>query len=158
MEEQNKQRAEAVYKVLCEMLDRHEVHYEKCEEDLLVKFGMSGDDLPMQFLMLVDKERSLLRLLSPLSFAVQEDKRLDTALAINALNNRLPEGNFDYDIASGRICFRIASCFEDCEIASTVPEYLLFLASVVVDKYNDKFLMFSKGAISLEQLLSTETE
>lgn len=154
MEEQIKQQAENVYKILCKMLDDKEVHYEKHEEDLLVKFGMSGDDLPMQFLMFVDKDRYLLRLLSPMSFAVQEDKRVDMALAINAINNRFSEGSFDYEISSGRICFRVASSYADCEIGARVPEYLLYMASVLVDEYNDKFLMFSKGAITLEQLIS----
>ena len=154
MKEQIKQQAENVYKILCKMLDDKEVHYEKHEEDLLVKFGMSGDDLPMQFLMFVDKERSLLKLLSPMSFAVQENKRVDMALAINAINNRFSEGCFDYEIASGRICFRVASSYADCEIGARVPEYLLYMAGVLIDEYNDKFLMFSKGAITLEQLIS----
>lgn len=155
MEEQKKQQqAEQVYQILCKMLDDKEVNYENHEEELLVKFGMSGDDLPMQFLMFVDKDRYLLRLLSPMSFSVQEDKRVDMALAINAINNRLPEGSFDYEIESGRICFRVASSFADCEIGALVWEYLLYMASVLVDEYNDKFLMFSKGAITLEQLIA----
>lgn len=159
MEKQNKQQqAEEVYKILCEMLDQLEANYEKYEEDFLVKVGMSGDNLPMKFLMLVDKERSLIRLLSPLPLAVQEDKRKDMAVAINEINCRFAEGNFDYEITTGRICFRASSCFEDCKISADVPKYLLYMASVIVNKYNDRFLMFSKGAISLEQLISKDAE
>lgn len=154
MNEQNKQRPEDVYQLLCDTLDKRKIRYEKSGGDLLVKFEMAGKSMPIRILMMVDKERSLLKLLSPLPFAVPENKRLDMSLAVNALNNQLPEGNFDYEYASGRLCFRIASCFKDCEIAAAVPEYLLFLAGVVVDRFNDKLRMFSEGAVSLEQLMN----
>ena len=154
MEEQNKQRPEDVFQLLCDMLDQRNIRYEKNKDDLLVKLEMAGEKLPIRILMMVDKKRNLLKLLSPLTFVVPESKRLEMALAVNALNNQLPEGNFDYECTSGRICFRITSCFEGCEISARVPEYLLLLAGVVVDRFNDKLRMFSEGAVSLEQLLN----
>lgn len=158
MEERNKQYREEVYKLLCDMLDQRNIRYEKNKDDLLVKFEMAGEKLPIRILMMVDKKRNLLKLLSPLTFVVPENKRLEMALAVNALNNQLPEGNFDYECTSGRICFRITSCFEGCEISARVPEYLLFLAGTVVDRFNDKLLRFSNGAISFEQLLNGKNE
>ena len=154
MEDRNKQYCEEVYKLLCDMLDQRKVRYEKNDKDLIVRFEMAGEKLPIRILMLVDKNRNLLKVLSPLPFVVPEDKRQDMAFVVNALNNQLPEGNFDYECTTGRIGFKITSCFEDCEISARVPEYLLFLAGSVVDQFNEKLLAFSKGTVSFEQVLN----
>jgi hypothetical protein len=65
MSEIKMERAKKVYATLCEALDDRNWKYENVDDELLVHFTVNGDDLPMQFIIFVDVDRQLLRLLSP---------------------------------------------------------------------------------------------
>ncbi|MBR6742530.1 MAG: hypothetical protein IKM09_03700, partial [Clostridia bacterium] len=94
-------------------------------------------------------------LISHMPFVIHEDKRLDVAIAVTALNNRLVDGCFDYDIKSGHMFFRMTNSFIDSRLDEEVFAYMLFCACKTIDDYNDKFLMLDKGMLSLEQFLSS---
>ena len=53
-EEKELKQAQTVYKALCEMLNERDWHYEKDEENLAIKCGAQGDDLPMEIIVEVD--------------------------------------------------------------------------------------------------------
>lgn len=74
--------------------------------------GVQGDDLPMQFILIVDGERQLIRLLSPMPYAMSEDKRIGGALATCAASYSMPDGSFDYDLSDGSIIFRMTAFLE----------------------------------------------
>ena len=84
------------------MLDYKGWHYERDEETLVVKSGVQGDDLPIQFLIVVNAEKELVQFLSKLPFSVREEKRVDLAVAICIANNgmfvRLRYGRRQYYI------------------------------------------------------------
>lgn len=141
----------SVYNTLCEMLDEREFYYEKHEEDLVVTFGMRGEDIPMQFVVNIDAKRELVRVISPVPVIFEDDKRIDGAIATSQVNYRLADGSFDYDFKQGRILFRMTSSFCDSLISKDLFEYMLACASFTVDKYNDQFLMLAKGKISVEE-------
>ena len=65
-DEKNLKLAKSVYNSLCEMLDEKNVRYDKHQDDLIISFITGGDDIPMQFLVKVDAERQLIRVLSPI--------------------------------------------------------------------------------------------
>ena len=46
---EKKERAARVYATLCRAIENREWVYDKKEEDLVVQFRVSGDDLPMYF-------------------------------------------------------------------------------------------------------------
>ena len=146
--------AKRTFATLCQMLDHDDWHYKKNEEDLSVECGAQGDDLPMELNFQVDAERMLVMVLSPLPFKIQEDKRLDVAIAVAAINNALISGFFDYDIKTGRMFFRMTNSFIESRLSEAVFHYMLRGACVVIDEYNDKFLMLSKGMLSIEQFLT----
>ena len=151
----NLEQAKSVFTTLCQALDKHEWHYKKDEEKLSIECGAQGDDLPMEITVKVDAERMLVMLLSHMPFAIQEDKRLDVAVAVSAINNALVDGCFDYDIASGHMFFRMTNSFIESKISDEVISYMLFCSCQIIDEYNDKFLMLAKGMISMDQFLST---
>ena len=148
--------AKIVYEDLCAALDRRKWPYQKHEEDLVVTFGVASDDLPMNFVLAVDAERQLLRLFSKLPFTVPEDKRMDLAIATCVASNKLADGSFDYDIATGRIVFRLTASFRESKIGDGLFEYLVGCSSVTVDAYNDKFLALSKGFISINDFIGAK--
>lgn len=153
----NLEQAKAAFATLCQSLDKHEWHYKKDEDKLSIECGAQGDDLPMEITVKVDADRMLVLLISHMPFVIQEDKRLDVAIAVSAINNALVDGCFDYDIASGHMFFRMTNSFIESKTSEEVFAYMLFCSCKTIDEYNDKFLMLAKGLISIEQFLSTQT-
>ncbi len=152
-EEKKLKQAQAVYATLCEAMDEHDWHYKKDEERLTIECGAQGEDLPIELRLEVDAERELILLLSQMPFTVAENRRTALAVAVSQANNGLADGNFDYDYLSGRIIFRLTSSYIGSLIGKELFNYMLLCACVTVDRYNDKFLMVAKSAMSNEEIL-----
>ena len=147
-------RAKATFDTICQALDSNEWHYQKDEENLKIESGAQGDDLPMELTVRVDAERQVVMLLSHLPFVIQEDKRLDVAVAVSAVNNALVDGSFDYDLTSGHLFFRMTNSFLDSTLGKDVFTYMLYCSCQTIDAYNDRFLMLAKGMMTMEQFLT----
>ena len=154
MADEKLERAQKVYGTMCSTLDSHEWHYKKDEEKLSIDCGAQGEDLPMEITIKVDAERQLILLLSHLPFVISEDKRLDVAIAVSAVNDKLVDGSFDYSIADGHMFFRMTSSFIESEIGNELFTYMLMVSCHTIDEYNDKFLMLGKGMMSIEDFIS----
>ena len=150
------QRAQQVYAYMCDCLDRLDWRYSKETDSLLVRFQVTGGDLAMQFLMYVDAERQLIRLLSHLPYHICEEQRVDCAVAITVANFGMVDGCFDYDVSDGQIVFRMTQSFLDCTIGEDFFVYMIGCASGTVDRYNDKFYAINKGLLSLADFVAQE--
>lgn len=142
-----------VYESLCEAIDKRGWKYEKDEEQLLVHFGVSGDDIPMQFVLIVDIERQLIRLMSPLPFTMCESKRMEGAIATCTASFGMVDGSFDYDITEGTIIFRLTASFRESLIGDGLFQHMISCSCFMVDKYNDLFLALDKGIISIADFI-----
>ena len=157
-EMEKKIRARKVYDTLCQAIENREWVYDKKEEDLVVQFRVSGDDLPMFFTLAIDEQRQLIRLFSPMTFKISEDKRMEGAIATCVATNALVDGAFDYNLEDGNICFRLNSCFWGSEIGEDVLQYMISCAVATVDDYNDMFQALDKGYLSLEAFINKVNE
>ena len=153
-DEKQIQQAQTIYEKLCRVLDGYDWQYEKNDETRSIKCGFRGEDIPIELNIEVDVERTLVLVISCMSYTIQEDKRLDLAIAISAVNSTLVDCCFDYDISKGNIFFRMANTFLDRELSETLLAYMLVVSCHHIDSFNDKFLMISKGMLSIEQFLS----
>ena len=153
----NPEHAKAAFATACQALDQNQWNYKKDEEKLIIECGARGEDLPMDITIRVDAERMLVMLLSHLPFVVQEDKRLEVAAGISAINNVLVDGCFDYDITSGHMFFRMTNSFIESKLGIEAFTYMLYCSCQTIDEYNDKLLMLAKGMLSIEQLLKSLT-
>lgn len=152
-DQQQLMQARMVFDTLCQMLDEDDWHYEKdSENEFELHCGARGDDLPIGLKIVVDPDRRLIVLLSPMMFAVPEDKRIPMAVAVSYANYGLVDGNFDYDFINGQIAFRMTSSFYDSLIGKELFKYMLYVACNTVDNYNDKFLALTKLDIPLEKI------
>lgn len=156
MAEVNMARAKETYSTLCNMLDNKNWHYEKMEEDLIIKSGVKGDDLPIDFIMRVNPRNEVVSFISWLPFKADESKRIDMALAVCVANYGLVDGSFDYDLSDGTLMFRLTSSYKESILSEALLEYMLLVAAGTVDQYNDKFFMISKGALSIEKFIESE--
>ena len=149
-------KAREVYETLTNMLDARGWNYEKHEEDLVIKSGVKGDDLPIEFIIAIKANQQIVMLLSRLPFTMPEDKRIDGALAVNVANYGMNDGSFDYDLRDGEITFRLTSSYRESVLGADLFEYMIMVSAGTIDNYNDKFFMLSKGMITLQQFIEQE--
>ena len=149
--------AQQVYETLCKALDRRGWKYGKDEEKLLVHFGVRGDDIPMNFIIVVDAARQLVRLMSPLPFKMSEEKRMEGAIATCAATYGMADGSFDYDLSNGEIVFRMTASIRESQLGEGLFQYMMSCACAMADKYNDQFLALDKGIMSIADFLAKKS-
>ena len=152
-DEMKVEKAVEVYVTLCNALERIGWSYDKNDSNLSISFEVTGEDLPMQFLIIVDVKRQLVRFFSTLPFKMKEDKLIDGAVAVCAANCGLVDGCFIYDIGDGTIAFKQTATFLGRAIDEALLQYVIHCACSTVDKYNDKFMALNKGFISIADFL-----
>lgn len=155
-EQQKNKNADTVYNTLCEALDDRHWKYDKHPEDYVVHFVVSGEDFPMEFVVYIDPERDLVRMMSQLPFAFGEEKRVEGAIATCHATYNLADGNFDYDFKTGKILFKLTSSFHGSLISKNLISYMIDCSCFAVDEYNDKFFMIEKGMLTIEDFLKQE--
>ena len=155
-EEINMQKAQEVFGTLVQMLDNHNWKYEKHEDKLLIKSGVKGDDLPVEFIVVVKPRNEVVQFISSLPFNIPEDKRVDAALAVCVANYGIVDGSFDYDLSDGEIRFRLTSSYRESTLSEDLFEYMIMVAASTVDQYNDKFFMLAKGMLTVQQFIEQD--
>lgn len=145
--------ANQVYRTLCDALDERGWSYEKEEEQLLVHFGVRGNDVPMQILILVDTDRQLIRVMSPIGFKMKQDNLLDGAIACTVASYGMVDGNFDYDVSDGSIVYRLTASYRGSKIGKGLFHYLIDCTCATVDDYNKKFLGLNNGTLTLQNFI-----
>lgn len=156
MAEVNMAKAKETYVQLCKMFDNLGWCYEKMEDDLTIKSGVKGEDLPIEFVMRVNPRNELVSFISWMPFEIDESKRIDMALATCVANYGLADGSFDYDVTDGTVLFRLTSSYKGSVLSEELFEYMLMLSVSTVDQYNDKFFMISKGVMTVQQFMESE--
>ncbi len=155
-EEVDMQKAQEVFATIVRMLDGIGWRYDKREEELLIKSGVKGDDLPIEFIIRVKPRNEVVQFISAMPFNMPEDKRIDGAIAVSAANYGIVDGSFDYDISDGQILFRLTSSYRASTLGEDLFEYMVMVSASTIDKYNDRFFMLAKGMITIEQFLELE--
>ena len=150
------QKAKEIFDALVDMLDTRDWKYEKFEEDLVIKSGIKGEDLPIEFIVVVKPKNQVVQLLSRLPFQIPEEKRVDAAIAICVANNGLVDGSFDYDISDGDITFRLTTSYRESTLGADLFEYMILVSAGTIDDYNDKFFMIAKDMMSIQQFIEKE--
>lgn len=145
--------ANQVYKTVCDALDARQWRYMKEEDKLLVRFGVNGDDIPVQIIMVVEADRQLIRVLSPLPFKMSEGKRMEGAIATCVASYGLADGSFDYDLSDGSIFFRMTASFRESVIGESLIQYMISCTCAMVDQFNDQFLAIDKGMMSITDFI-----
>ena len=76
-------------------------------------------------------------------------------MAINEINKQLGIGSLDFDMETGGVLYNITNFFAGCTLDSDeIFMLLIHLPLEIVDKYNDKLLLLSLGAIDFQEFLN----
>lgn len=157
MEEDKKiKQAQQTFVTLCEALDHRSIRYHKEEEKMWVRFGVRSDGLPVDILLRIDRQRQLVVLLSQLPFRMNRDHLTDGALAVASVNFLLADGSFDYSLKDGGIMFRLTESFQDSMLGEALFEYMIVTAVRTVNQFSDRFLMLSKGRMTLQEFIEED--
>ena len=156
MAEVNMAKAKEIFDALVNMLDTRDWKYEKFEDEFVIKAGIKGEDLPIEFIVVVKPKNQVVQFLSRLPFETPEDKRVDMALAVCIANNGLVDGSFDYDIGDGDITFRLTSSYRESTLGADLFEYMILVSAGTIDDYNDKFFMIAKNMMTVQQFIEKE--
>lgn len=146
--------AKETYQTLLKAIELNGWKCEQNDEKLAIHFGVNGDDLHMDFIIVVDVERQLVRLISRLPFNFNRNKLMEGAIATCVANYSIADGSFDYDIFDGSIYFRMTTSYRSSVISHEALMYLVNCAAYTVDKFNDKLLMVNSGAMSLDDFIA----
>lgn len=152
------QQARSVYETICKSLDNRDWKYERHDDDLTILSEAQGEDLPVSMIIRVDPNAQVVSLYSPMPFNIAEEKRIDAAIAVCVANYGLINGSFDYDLNDGEIRFRLVTSFRESMLSEELFMYMVLVAAATVDDYNDKFLMVSKGIMSIQSFIEWEQQ
>lgn len=156
MAESREVQAKKVFDTLCAALDREGWNYKKDEEEMGIACDVRGDDLPMELRIYVMADRGEVILTSRMPFKVPEDKAADMAIAVASANNGIRWGSFDYDIQDGSIFFRMAGIFLGSRLGAGFFPHMMGAACYIIDEYNDRFLMLTKGLLTIERFIALD--
>ncbi len=148
--ELNQARAVEIFQSFCAFLDSNEWKYDKDEGDLSITIRAIGDSLPIDFIIQIDKDRDLIKLLSPFVYKIPDEKRMELAIATCIATNRLADGSFDLDMESGRIFFRMNVCYAGSKIGEGLFSYMIGCSMATIDAYCGKMFALGKGYLSLD--------
>lgn len=151
------QEAKVVFDSLVAHLNNIKLNFaqEELEDRFVIRFNMSGDDIPMRFFLYVNPNQRIITLHSPQPVKFPEDKMDIGCKAICAINYRLSDGDFQIDIRDGEVLFNMSNSYAGSLISDEVFNYMLGMSINIVDEFNDKLLMLSKGLIDLDTLLES---
>ena len=156
--QQQLQNAENMFNTICNMLNSINFKYDtgRRDEDYVITCTVNGDDIPMKMLIYVRPEREIVSLFSPMPFMTPEDKRVEMAMAVAVANYGIIDGSFDYDLNDGEIRFRLTASYIESLLGEELFKYMLFVSANTVDRYNDRFMMLAKGAMTLDQFVEAD--
>ncbi len=154
MDEQIKiQEAQKILDGFCRTMDNREWRYDRDDEEMSVETSVRGDDLPIKLRVVSDPGLSLLKLYSRLDFDIPSEKIVEAAIAVCLINDRLACGNFDLDVNSGTIFYRMSLPFSESLVSEEVYKFMIDFSVYIVDEFNDKLLMLSKGMLDAQGIL-----
>ncbi len=149
--------ANEVYDALIKMFDDMDYPYDIVDSgndiEKVLHIRSAGDDLPMEFYIIIDAYFQQFKVKSPQPVTFSEEQIPEAAEILCAINNVLRFGFFALDIGDGTVMFNFYQLFMDSLISPDVWGFLIRMSVEIVDEYNDKLLMFAKGMIDKDSLL-----
>lgn len=150
--------ARGIFDNLCTAIEKRKWKYDKDASKLLVHFEVTGEDIPMKFIMMVIPGHQIINLISPMPFKMKENKRVEGAIATCIATYGLPDGCFDYNIDDGSIMLRLTASYRGSLIGEELFQYMISYGCAVVDKYNDQFMGLNAGMLSIDDIIAKEKE
>lgn len=155
--EKQMQEAKTIYEALknffADVDYRYKVIAEEPEKIYVLEYGVRGEDIPMDFRILIEVERGIMKFISPQPVRFAPEKRPDAAMAICAINDAIVDGSYSMDLQDGTVTYMQTTCFRGSLISPEVFRYMIGLSNSIVDAFNDKLLLLQNGIMDLDAFI-----
>jgi len=152
-EEKKQQAADDMYEKLCSVFKANDWHGNKNENERTIEFSFQEDELLVLISGKIDADKEYITFISPIPFVVEEEKKLEVAVAVTEVNSHLLRGNFYFNIDKGLLYFHLSSCYAGSNISEEAIKYLILCVEKTVSDFNRKFLLLSKGLITVDDIM-----
>lgn len=149
--ELKQQQAQSAFETLCATLDDMKWKYNRDAANRVITTSAIGKDLTINLRMVVDEQRTLAYIKSPMPFDIAENKREVIGKALHIANFSILNGCFEYDQERGKVGFKIVIPYFDCQLSKEVYRYAVMLTCQMVDRFNDKILDLANGKMTLQE-------
>lgn len=133
----------------------------KCVHDdknLTAHYPVIGD-MPMEFFVLVDGDRQLLRLMSKMPFSFPHARINAGAIATSYANYHIfADGYLELNMQTGETYFKMTTSFKGTTLSEEAVIYMLSYACQAVDSVNKKLFGVASGSLTVEQYINLINE
>lgn len=150
------ERAVLHYKKLCDALDGRNWKCDKNDSSLMILTTAKSNHLIIYMPLMIDEPKQCIELRSVLPFPVNKDKRIDMAIAVNALNASMKDGCFRFRMSNGELSFLMSQSYADSVLSDAFVDYMLSKACFYIEKYNCDLYELGQGRKTLEQFLGLD--
>ena len=144
--------AQAVYDTMIRALKGIDWKFQELG-DHVIRYTYTGKDFPMDFLVMIRDKADMVLFRTVMPCRIPDDKMTEALLATHMANNKFRMGEFVLDFERKQVSFALNPLYEDATPREEWFIYLMQLAHMVADEYNDKFMMLAKGMISLQDII-----
>ncbi len=152
----NQERAKAAFEAITGFMDEAKLKYD-CEPDKLVAFvTITGDDFPVTLMFSVSAEKQRVETYSQMPFEIKQDKGVDVATALAAVNSRIAYGKFCLYFDKGLCTYENSEYITG--LGGFTPEYgksLVGPAYSIIEEYNDKLYAINKGLLTVKDFTAS---
>lgn len=145
------ERAKKVYLDICRFFDSKKWNYDKIDNDLVIAYNISSEDLNLKFLVFTYPDKEIVKFICKVPVTVPDKRMYEFAVATCMVNYRLSYGNFVYDISKGVITFENCLSYLDSQVTCDAIEFLFDFSYFFANKYSGLFYALAKGVMDFEE-------
>lgn len=144
-----------MYRRLSDALDDLGWKYERDDMRLKINTSINCGGQTLNASVQMDDNKKLIYCYTQLNFEVEEEFRKAFSQGVCMVNMLIRNGSFDFSPKSGKCAFRMTSSYRDSIVGKEVLQYILLVATKIIDLYNAKLFMLATGKITLDELNKT---
>lgn len=138
-----------VFETLKSALTKKDWNYHEIPGENAIISNATGEDFPINYIFRIDSERSGVVFKTDTIANFDKDRREIGAIATCIANHSLVYGHFDFDLATGNLHYTLFDSLFDSNVGEDFFLNIMSAAISVADRYNDRFLLLSKGLITI---------
>ena len=148
----NSEESLAVKQQFAAWLEKKKWTYKEEEDEAayIYRFELRGEDLPIDVIVVFEKERPQLAVLSRLPVTIPDEKKAEACILLNQINDASDFGKITMNPGSGKLRFRYCAFFGQCLVSDDFFAQVIFNSVNYLDDFNDRLLMYSKGMVPAE--------
>ena len=149
-----REQAEKVFQQLCAAFDSYEFRYNtdrNSDGSLVACGGCRTGAFATTIIAVVRPQLWLVSFLAKVPCNVPENRRFEMAAAVAQANYNRHEGNFDYNLRTGDVSWRLTANYYGCETDTELYRMLLAKTATVLEDIGGPLAAVGEGRITLAE-------